>query len=63
MADTRVSTQLESRLRRMLFAALLAVLAQASLGMAVNLYVSSQPAIRDRRRPITSRGRTAVWSG
>lgn len=40
MADTRVSTQLESRLRRMLFAALLAVLAQASLGMAVNLYVT-----------------------
>lgn len=40
MADTRTGAQVEKRLRRMLFAAVLAILVQASLGMAVNLYVA-----------------------
>lgn len=43
MADSRIGVQAARRLQRLLFAAVVVILTQASLGMTVNLYVTIPP--------------------
>jgi hypothetical protein len=66
MAETRLGAgvEVERRLRRMLFVAVLAILAQSSIGMAVNLYVTV-PARHPGSKPsdyFAGSFRSVVWA-